>query len=263
MKKNTSKKNVDNTRICLSTLKARGWTEKLISKFAPEPMYAPNPHYKCAHEMKLFYLKDIERIEKYKRFQAELGKNTEKIERRKFLEETRGERCQAELKKRLDSAFVHHVPENELKKLAMESKLKYFKGRHNSCLWAYYNVPWVNRSTLPNPYYFDDYEGYCASSDFMAETAKAYVYGGAPEEEIMRWMVDYILFYELKFGKSDKLNYGTLRDEIAGKRIPREYRKKLMDLLNIRAYSLIEEAYPFLQGACNDQLKFKGVASAA
>ena len=263
MKKEKNKPQKKEQRICLSTLKSRGWTEHLISKFAPEPMLAPNPHYRSSSEMKLFYLKDIERIEKYKRFQAELRKNTEKIERRKLLEETRGERCLAELKKRLDSAFVHHVPENELKKLAMESKLEYFEGRHNSCLWAYYNVPWINRSDLPDPYDFDEDIGYYASRDFMAQTANAYVYGGAPEEEIMRWMVDYILFCELKFGKSAKVNYGTLRDEIAGKRIPEECRKKLMDLLNIRAYSLIEEAYPFLKDYCKEQLMFKGVALAA
>ena len=79
----------------------------------------------------------------------------------------------------------------------------------------------------------------------------------------MRWMVDYILFFELKFEESAKVNYGTLRSEISRKRISGEYRKKLMDMLNTKVYSLIVEAYPFLQGACNDQLKFKGVASAA
>ena len=263
MKKQKIKAQKKEKCICLSTLKSRGWTDLLISKFAPKPMLAPNPHYKRSGDMKLFYLKDIERIEKYKRFQAEFEKNAKKIEHRKFLEETRGERCLAELKKQLESAFVHRIPEIELKKLAMESKLEYFKGRHKSCLWAYYNVPWVNRSALPNPYYLDDYDGYRSSPNFMEETAKAYVYGGAPEEEIMRWMVDYILFFELKFEESAKVNYGTLRSEISRKRISGEYRKKLMDMLNTKVYSLIAEAYPFLQGACNDQLKFKGVASAA
>lgn len=259
MKKQKTKTQDKGKRICLSTLKSRGWTDHLISRFAPEPMLAPNPHYKSSHEMKLFYLKDIERIEKYKRFKAEAEKNTKLIEHRKLLYETRGERCLVELKKRLDSAFVHHVPKIELKKLAMESKLEYFQKRYNSCLWAYYNIPWVNQSSLPKPYDFGK-DGYYA---FMEETAKAYVYGGAPEERILHWMVDYILFYELKFGKSVKVNYGTLRSEIARKRIPEEYRKKLMDLLNIRAYSLIEEAYPFLGDKCKEQLKFKGVALAA
>lgn len=263
MKKQKIKAQKKEKRICLSTLKSRGWTDLLISKFAPKPMLAPNPHYKRSGDMKLFYLKDIERIEKYKRFQAEFKKNAKKIEHRKFLEETRGERCLAELKKQLESAFVHRIPEIELKKLAMESKLEYFKGRHKSCLWAYYNVPWVNRSALPNPYYLDEYDGYRSSPNFMEETAKAYVYGGAPEEEIMRWMIDYILFFELKFEESAKVNYGTLRSEISRKRIPGEYRKKMMDLLNIRAYSLIEEAYPFLGDKCKEQLKFKGVALAA
>ena len=61
-----------------------------------------------------------------------------------------------------------------------------------------------------------------------------------------------------RFGKSEKVNY-----EIYGKRISAECRKKLMDMLNTKVYSLIAEAYPFLQGACNDQLKFKRVSLAA
>ena len=66
-----------------------------------------------------------------------------------------------------------------------------------------------------------------------------------------------------RFDKSEKVNYGSLRSEIYGKRISAECRKKLMDMLNTKVYSLIAEAYPFLQGACNDQLKFKRVSLAA
>lgn len=51
-------------RICLSTLKSRGWTDSLIKKHLPEPMLVTNPHYTRAPEMKLWYLSEIERIEK-------------------------------------------------------------------------------------------------------------------------------------------------------------------------------------------------------
>ena len=53
-------------RICLSTLKSRGWTDSLIKKHLPEPMLVTNPHYTRAPEMKLWYLSEIERIETFR-----------------------------------------------------------------------------------------------------------------------------------------------------------------------------------------------------
>lgn len=264
MKNEKNKTQKKEKRICLSTLKSRGWTDQLISKFAPEPMYAPNPHYKCADEMQLFYLKDIERIEKHKRFKAEYEKVLAKKEHAKILESTREERYTTALSKRLATAFILQEAKDELREKAMKAKESYFRGRHNSCLWAYYNVEWVKIDPKYEPYYYDEYEySWEADPDFMREVAKAYVYGGAPEEVITSWIVDYVLFHRVRFGKAEKVNYGTLRSEIYGRRISEECRKKLMDMLNTKVYSLIVEAYPFLQGACNDQLKFKGVALAA
>lgn len=64
--------------IAKCALKERGWTNSLIEKFLPFPdKLKPNPHYRCAPEMKLYILKRVEFIEKSKDFKK-LMKNVKK-----------------------------------------------------------------------------------------------------------------------------------------------------------------------------------------
>ena len=58
--------------ITLSTLKGRGWTDKMIRDYGLEPdMEKTNPHYNCAAPMKLYDLNKIENIEAGAWFQKE------------------------------------------------------------------------------------------------------------------------------------------------------------------------------------------------
>ena len=60
-------------KICLSTVKSRGWTPALIDELLPEPELVRNPHYRSASEMKLWNLDDVikaEENEKFKEFYA-------------------------------------------------------------------------------------------------------------------------------------------------------------------------------------------------
>ena len=49
------RKKEERKRICLSTVKERGWTDSLIKKYLPEPMLATNPVYHSSAKMKLWY----------------------------------------------------------------------------------------------------------------------------------------------------------------------------------------------------------------
>ena len=57
----------------------RGWTRSMATKLLENLDYKEvnNPHYKCAAPMTLYYLKDIKRIEKTKKF-AQLKEKAEK-----------------------------------------------------------------------------------------------------------------------------------------------------------------------------------------
>lgn len=67
------------TQICLSTLKERGWTDKLIDEYLPEPSLVPNPHYRSAANMRLWYLDEVEMVEKSN---DEFQKNKEKKQKK-------------------------------------------------------------------------------------------------------------------------------------------------------------------------------------
>lgn len=59
--------------ITKSSLKSkRGWTDKLLKMFLPDPdLVKANPHYKSGPKMQLFNLARIEAIEKTKEFKAQ------------------------------------------------------------------------------------------------------------------------------------------------------------------------------------------------
>ena len=67
--------------ICYSSLKSRGWTDKLISNLLPPPKLVKNPHYKSAPEMKLWDKNVVEEAEKKPEFSERKKKkevNTQK-----------------------------------------------------------------------------------------------------------------------------------------------------------------------------------------
>lgn len=57
-----------------STIKARGWTDGMVSEFLGDPdLERPNPHYSCAAPMRRYDLARVERVEKRKKVRAALA----------------------------------------------------------------------------------------------------------------------------------------------------------------------------------------------
>lgn len=63
-------------KISAKRLKARGWTDKLIKAFLPEPTQHPNPHG-YAHQMRLWLIADVAAAEEW--LDQELKNNRKKI----------------------------------------------------------------------------------------------------------------------------------------------------------------------------------------
>lgn len=79
-------------RICLSTLKERGWTPKLIDELLPPPRLVKNPHYSCAPEMKTWAISEVEEAEKNQKFvetyEKKMARKKKKEEKHEALIET-------------------------------------------------------------------------------------------------------------------------------------------------------------------------------
>lgn len=60
-------------RVCLTTLRSRGWTDKLINDLLPEPVLVKNPVYRSRSPMKTWSLKTVCKAEEDERFQKRLS----------------------------------------------------------------------------------------------------------------------------------------------------------------------------------------------
>lgn len=61
-------------KVCLSTIKSRGWTQTLIEQLLPEPELVKNPHYRSASKMKLWKLEDVIKAEESEKFKEQYAK---------------------------------------------------------------------------------------------------------------------------------------------------------------------------------------------
>lgn len=121
-----------------SEVKSRGWTDKLVEQFLPEPdEIKVNPIYKCASPMKLYNISRVKRIERTKKFQT-------------ALEESRGRRSGAKkaVATKLDKTRAY------LDSLNIEvPKLSWAKLRKNACdsyndhRWSFADFEPANRDS--------------------------------------------------------------------------------------------------------------------
>lgn len=117
MKKMGKKKDVD--RITKTDLKSRGWTEKMISHFLPNPdMIADNPYYRCAPDVKLYDLIKVETIESSREFIDFKSKLRKRIEGAEKAVETKYKKLKEEI-----DCFDYHIPVFEKKEL-LEAAIK-------------------------------------------------------------------------------------------------------------------------------------------
>lgn len=124
---------------CKSTLKSRGWTERLIEKFAGNPdRVVRNPHSRKSSDMKLYLKSRIEDIEQQEIFKIELEKSLVRQKRRKDVV--------IKMKaKTFDWANSLPKPEFELKD---QSKLIILACEHYNDLWSFRDE--FDKSASPN-----------------------------------------------------------------------------------------------------------------
>ncbi|MDR1065316.1 MAG: hypothetical protein LBL25_03005 [Oscillospiraceae bacterium] len=84
-------------RVTKATVKSRGWTDKMIRDFLPEPVLETNPHYRKAPPMYLWLVSDVKNAEATPEFIA----RKEKVEAARLLARRASERKQAARRTRL------------------------------------------------------------------------------------------------------------------------------------------------------------------
>lgn len=230
-------KNVNQKYICLTTLKSRGWTPKLINEFAPVPILCENRNYKYSSPVKLFSISEIEQIEQEEDFKLAFEKSKKRKVSSKKAVETKCQRNLAALQEHLKSIEVEVIPLTEVKSNALDSRYEWYLERHKSCVWAYHNVPGVKEYVGE----WADYDDY----DFEEQVAEAVV-SNASEQDIVRWMVNYI--------RHNLTSYDDFMAEILGKTGVAD----LYEEVNKAVYKEIAQAYPSLKEECNRQLLHKG-----
>ena len=136
----------------------RGWTRSMATKLLENLDYKEvnNPHYKCAAPMTLYYLKDIKRIEKTKKF-AQLK---EKAEKRKISAK---KAVETKINTTVDiadtfSITIERIDLEDLRKYTLEEKQNWYNYR-----------------------FFNFLDGEICRNAYSAD-----------EETIKRWMVNFI-----------------------------------------------------------------------
>jgi hypothetical protein len=61
------------SRYCLKTIKAFGFTQKMIDQYLGQPIIASNPHYKCAAPMKLWERNLVDKVREEKKDELEIN----------------------------------------------------------------------------------------------------------------------------------------------------------------------------------------------
>ena len=189
MKTCSSKKKIEYITVT-GLVGKRGWTRSMANKLLTKIKFKEvnNPHYKCADYMKLYDLKDIQRIEKTKKF-LELK---EKADKRKISAQKGLETKKANLKKKEDETLklvddfsieVERISIEELRNKTLSSKQEWYD-MHPKIIKTYIGDD--EEEILP---FSEDYIS--SYDDYIYTEIERNAYN-APEEVIRRWMVSYI-----------------------------------------------------------------------
>lgn len=112
-------------KITKTTVKEYGFTDKLIEKLLPEPMLAPNPHYRTAHQMKLWYEDDVFNAMKSNEFIAYQEKRSKRQEAAEKAVETRRKNENEKIDNIINNLVVNdRLSDEELKSQAMDAHAK-------------------------------------------------------------------------------------------------------------------------------------------
>lgn len=121
---------IERKRITKSTvINDYEWTESLVKKFLPEPMLAPNPHYRTASPMKLFYEDEVIAVMQTEDFKIAREKASRRKSAAKKAVETKKVNLVEKMSLLAESIAVDIVPEEELIKNVLEEKEAEIKWR--------------------------------------------------------------------------------------------------------------------------------------
>ena len=147
--------------VCMTTIKRRGFTQKLIDDLLPEPLMVPNPNGSKFAPMKLWKETDVENAMKNELFLAKQTKREARKAAAQKAVQTKTDKLLAEVEEQLANVKVAVIDLKELEKKTIEAQQDWYdyqKGKH---------------------WYRGDYD-YFESVD------------GADDETLERWMVNYI-----------------------------------------------------------------------
>ena len=141
------------TRICMSTVKSMGFSNKLIEELLPQPILKDNPHYKCAAPMKLWKEDDVKKAmqtDAYIKYQEVRKKRQASAAK---AVQTKTDKLMKQVRTAIKGISVECISMKDLRKDTLRAKQ----------FW--YNIS-------PNRYEYNAYD--------------------ADEDTVKRWMVNYV-----------------------------------------------------------------------
>lgn len=126
-----------------------GWTKSLISKFLPEPTLAQNPYYRNAAPMRLWKEEDVKKVMLTPEFQDAMEKTKKRKKSAAKAVNTKKAILEEEKIDFLNSIHIEVLPDNLLRKKALESKQKWYEINQLE------QYGYSNSSDIPNVYTAD------------------------------------------------------------------------------------------------------------
>ena len=122
----SANRNIENSKITLSTVKSYGFTDKLIRELLPEPELVINPHYRSGPKMKLWDVSVVESAMKTEIFVSEMEKRNKRREAAKKSVQTKTNKLQLQVDEFIKSVKISRIPLERLRLAAIRDKQKWY-----------------------------------------------------------------------------------------------------------------------------------------
>lgn len=122
----SANRNIENSKITLSTVKSYGFTDKLIRELLPEPELVINPHYRSGPKMKLWDESVVESAMKTEIFVSEMEKRNKRREAAKKSVQTKTNKLQLQVDEFIKSVKISRIPLERLRLAAIQDKQKWY-----------------------------------------------------------------------------------------------------------------------------------------
>ena len=223
---------IERKRITKSTvINDYEWTESLVKKFLPEPMLAPNPHYRTASPMKLFYEDEVIAVMQTEDFKIAREKASRRKSAAKKAVETKKVNLVEKMSLLAESIAVSIIPTEKLIEIVLEEQKATIKYRLEQAEAYYERQLYENGSE-----YYEEYEE-------AVEANVHFVFRRPSDEVLNRWIVNYI--------RHNCTSYDQELLEICGKvgheEAYSEFKKRLLQKIAV--------VYPAYADECRRQIE--------